>query len=222
MNQTATIDSIKEIVKSELSTAEAGHDWLHVERVYQNALDITQELPNVDIFVVELAALLHDIADAKFHGGNENIGVEKASEIMQKFGVTESTMKHVMEIIANMSFRKMFDKLTFDSLELHVVRDADRLDAIGAIGIARTFSYGAYKNNKFYNESVGFKSGMTKDQYVSSDSNTVQHFYDKLLKLKDLMHTLPAKRMAEKRHDFLIEYLDHLGDEIGKDFVSHL
>jgi len=195
-------------VKNELKNAESGHDWFHIERVYNNAKHIAK-LEDVDLFIVELAALLHDIADSKFHNGDETIGPKKAKDFLKSLGIAKKDLEHIVNIIANMSFSKSLDKnVAFNSLELQVVQDADRLDAIGAIGIARTFNYGGFKNRTIYNPEIKPNLHFTKEEYKKSTAPTINHFYEKLLLLKDKMNTKTGKNIAAKRHDFMEQFLE--------------
>ncbi|WP_299112203.1 HD domain-containing protein [uncultured Winogradskyella sp.] len=206
-NNEKLIDSTIAYVKQELKDAEGGHDWFHIERVYKNTLLIAKN-ENVDNTVVALAALLHDIADPKFYNGDESIGPQKASEFLLKQNVDSKVIEHVMQIIENMSFKNSFDLNTsFTSKEMEVVQDADRLDAIGAIGIARCFNYGGYKNRALYNPDISPNLNMTKAEYKATKAPTINHFYEKLLLLKDQMHTKTGRRIAEKRHAFMELYL---------------
>jgi uncharacterized protein len=200
------IDKTEAFVNQELQHAEGGHDWWHVYRVWQNAKAIAAK-ENVDILVVELAALLHDIADPKFYDGNENIGPQKAKQFLLDIGVHEKVINHVVNIIKHMSFKQSFEAVSFSSKEMLVVQDADRLDAIGAIGIARTFNYGGFKNRAIYNPNIKPQQYTDKEAYKNSTAPTINHFYEKLLLLKDTMHTVTAKQMAETRHTFMVQFL---------------
>ena len=207
MNTVAIIEATKAFVKSELLEAEGGHDWFHIERVYKNTLLIAKNEP-VDLIVVSLAALLHDIADPKFHNGDETVGPRVASEFLLKHNVDTKIIEHVTQIIENMSFKNSFDlNATFNSKEMEVVQDADRLDAIGAIGIARCFNYGGFKDRPLYNPEIKPNLNMTKAEYKAAKSPTLNHFYEKLLLLKDQMNTKTGKRIAQKRHEFMKLYL---------------
>ena len=204
----AIIEKTIAFVKEKLNDAEGGHDWFHTERVWKNAIRISQS-EDVDDFVVELAALLHDIADSKFHNGDESIGPKVAREFLFSQNVDSAIIEHVVSIIENMSFKNSFDnKEDFNSIELQVVQDADRLDAIGAIGIARCFNYGGFKNRAIYNPSISPKVNMTKEEYKHSAAPTINHFYEKLLLLKDLMNTNTGRKMAQERHDYMLSFLD--------------
>src|SRR6185312_15240989 len=179
--------------KKELQGAEGGHDWWHIERVWRNAKLISRS-EHVDIFIVELAALLHDIADAKFHNGDENIGPEKAKQFLVSLSVEKEIIVHVENIIRNISFKGGNFTKDFYSPELAVVQDADRLDAIGAIGIARAFNYGGFKNREIYNPLIAPDLKMNKETYKKSNASTINHFYEKLLLLKGLMNTKTGKK----------------------------
>jgi uncharacterized protein len=213
MDKQIIIQQTCEFVKNELAEAEAGHDWSHIERVWKNAKKIAAK-ENVDLFTVELAALLHDIADSKFHDGNENIGPEKASAFLTSLNVDSEIIDHVEQIIRNISFKGGNFVRDFDSLELQVVQDADRLDAIGAIGIARTFHYGGFKNREIYNASIPPQLNLTKEEYKVSTSPTINHFYEKLLLLRDRMHTETGKELANQRHLFMEEFLRNFYAEV--------
>ena len=201
------IDKTIAYVQQELSHAEAGHDWFHIERVYKSSLSINAA-EKADALVVALAALLHDIADPKFHNGDEAIGPQKAEAFLQSIGVAKDTIVHVKRIIENMSFKNSFDKEGFSSPELQVVQDADRLDAIGAIGIARAFTYGGFKNRVLYDPAIKPVTEHTKESYKNTTAPTINHFYEKLLLLKDRMNTETGKALAVKRHEFMLSYLD--------------
>ncbi len=202
------IENTITFVKEQLKHAEGGHDWFHIERVYNNALLISKN-EEVDVFVVSLGALLHDIADSKFHDGNDTIGPKVAREFLFNENIDSEIIEHVVNIIANMSFNKSLDgPLAFTSKELEVIQDADRLDAIGAIGIARCFNYGGFKNRALYNPDIKPNLNMSKTEYKASTAPTINHFYEKLLLLKDKMNTKTGRKIAEKRHDFMLQYLD--------------
>ena len=207
MRNNDLIIATKDFVKKELKHAEGGHDWFHTLRVYNNAKLISKN-ENVDLLVVELAALLHDIADPKFYDGDESIGPRKASEFLLSKNVDSVIIEHVTQIIENMSFKNSFDLSTsFTSKEMEVVQDADRLDAIGAIGIARCFNYGGFKNRALYNPDIAPNLNMTKAEYKTSEAPTINHFYEKLLLLKDQMNTKTGRQIALDRHRFMEDYL---------------
>jgi len=200
------IEQTIRFVKEQLKNAEGGHDWFHIERVYKNALLIAKE-EKCDLEVVKLAALLHDIADSKFHNGDESVGPKTAKTFLEAQNVKEETILHVIAIIENISFKGGNFDQQFHSKELAIVQDADRLDAIGAIGIARTFNYGGFKNRALYDPEIAPNLAMSKEEYKKSEAPTINHFYEKLLLLKDKMNTETGKKIAKKRHDFMIHFL---------------
>lgn len=206
MNNEDLIESTIKFVKDELANAEGGHDWWHIYRVWQSAKHIAQQ-EKVDIFVVELGALLHDIADSKFHDGDEEVGPQKAVDFLLSLGVNANIIVHVENIIRHISFKSGNQAQAFKSPELDVIQDADRLDAIGAIGIARAFNYGGHKNRPMHDPDIPVKLNMSRDQYKKSTAPTINHFYEKLLLLKDRMNTKTGKEMAANRHLFMERYL---------------
>jgi len=214
MSQEQIIQNTIAFVKRELKDAEGGHDWFHIERVFKNALLISKE-EKVDVFVVSLAALLHDIADPKFHNGDENLGPKIATKFLIEQKVPKEIGQHVVKIIKNVSFKNSLskDSKQFTSKELEVVQDADRLDAIGAIGIARCFNYGGFKDRALYNPEIIPNLTMTKEEYKTSTAPTINHFYEKLLLLKDKMNTASGKKIAESRHQFMEAYLEQFYNE---------
>lgn len=212
MNKQSQIDAVVLNVKQQLQNAEGGHDWFHIERVWRNAKFIAQK-ENADLFVVELASLLHDIADSKFNNGDEEIGPRKAKEILMTNNIASNTIEHVIAIIENISFKGGNTPRTFDSIELQIVQDADRLDAIGAIGIARAFNYGGFKNRLIYDPTIQPDLKQTKEAYKNSTAPTINHFYEKLLLLKDRMNTSTGIQLAEKRHQFMESYLEQFYSE---------
>ena len=193
-------------VKEKLENAEGGHDWFHIERVFKNSVLISKS-EVCDTTVVKLGALLHDIADSKFHDGDETVGPRIAREFLESENVDEETIKHVVDIIENISYKGGNFEKKFSSIELDVVQDADRLDAIGAIGIARTFNYGGFKNRAIYDPKIAPNSSMTKEEYKKNDSPTLNHFYEKLLLLKDKMNTETGKQIAQERHRYMEGFL---------------
>lgn len=199
-------------VKSELENAEGGHDWWHIYRVWKTAIQISASEP-VDRRIVELGALLHDIADSKFHDGDETVGPRKATDFLNTIGVDQKTINHVILIIQNISFGGGNFEKKFQSPELDVVQDADRLDALGAIGIARTFNYGGFKNRTIYDPNIPPQLNMSKAEYKKSTAPSVNHFYEKLLLLKGRMNTQTGKKMAQQRHQFMETYLDQFYQE---------
>ena len=201
-----------EFVKSELQQAEGGHDWFHIERVWKAAQKIAAS-ENVNLLIVELGALLHDIADSKFHNGNEEIGPQKAKAFLKTIAVEKEVADHVVKIVKHISFKGGNTRATFHSPELEVVQDADRLDAMGAIGIARTFNYGGHKGRPIYDPDIPPNLTMTREEYKHSTAPTINHFYEKLLLLKDRMNTETGRKMAEERHRFMEEFLDRFYKE---------
>ena len=207
MTQDEIIEKTVAYVKAELAGAEAGHDWWHILRVWNTSKALLTKEP-ADALVVQLGALLHDIADSKFHGGDETLGPAKAEAFLRTLGTEDETITHVVNIIRHISFKGGNFAQTFTSPELMVVQDADRLDAIGAIGIARAFTYGGYKNRAMYDPDIPPQTDMTKEQYKNSTAPTINHFYEKLLLLKDKMNTPTGRDMAAQRHTFMQDYLE--------------
>lgn len=201
------VDKTILFVKDKLQNAEGGHDWFHIERVYKNAIKIAETEGNCNLEIVKLGALLHDIADSKFYNGDETVGPKVAKEFLEKEGTTKDIIEHVIAIIQNISFKGGNFNQNFTSKELEIIQDADRLDAIGAIGIARTFNYGGFKNRSIYNPAIAPKLNMSKEEYKKSDAPTINHFYEKLLLLKDKMNTESGKKLAENRHKFMEQFL---------------
>lgn len=214
MNQKAILKNTKIFVKQRFKGAEGGHDWFHTKRVLANSIHIAKK-ENANLFVVQLAALLHDIADAKFHDGDEALGPKVASEFLKEQKVDQVYREHVVKIIESVSFKNSLAPLenTFSSIEMQIVQDADRLDAIGAIGIARAFNYGGYKNRELYNPKITPNMNMSKEEYKKSKTPTINHFYEKLLLLKEKMNTPTGKKLAEKRHEFMLGYLNQFFQE---------
>lgn len=201
------VENTKAFVKNKLSNAEGGHDWFHTERVFKNA-NLIAENEEANLLIVCLGALLHDIADYKFHNGDETVGPAISREFLESQGVQNDIISQVVKIIENISFKGGNNLTEFRSIELDIVQDADRLDAVGAIGIARTFNYGGFKGRPLYDPSVPPKLDMTKEEYKNSTAPTINHFYEKLLLLKDRMNTDTGKRIAEERHNFMLLFLD--------------
>ena len=207
MSTTNLIETTIQFVKATLAQAEGGHDWFHIERVYKNAVLIAAS-ENCDLEIVQLGALLHDIADSKFHDGDETIGPRTARTFLESEKVSPATIDHVIAIIENISFKGGRVERQFSSIELDIVQDADRLDAIGAIGIARTFNYGGFKNRALYNPEIAPNLTMTKDEYKNNEAPTINHFYEKLLLLKDKMNTQTGKQIAQDRHRYMEDFLE--------------
>ncbi len=200
-------------VKLALKDSESGHDWFHIQRVYNNALYIANKEGECDILVVQLLALLHDIADSKFYNGDETIGPKKARALLQELQVDGSTIDHVIKGIENISFKGGNFQQTFKSKELDIVQDADRLDALGAIGIARAFNYGGYKNNTIHDPEVAPMLNMNKEEYKKYRGTTINHFYEKLFKLRHKMNTSSGKCLAEQRHKYMEGFVAQLYQE---------
>lgn len=211
MNRQEIISKTENFVRDSLKGSEAGHDWSHIERVVRNARTIAAS-ENADPFVVELAALLHDIADSKFHEGDEELGPERSERFLKGLELPSEVVDHVVNLVRHVSFKNELDpsaEQSFDSIELRVLKDADRLDAIGAIGVARAFNYGGYKNRALYDPSVKPVVKQSKENYKKSTAPTINHFYEKLLLLKDKMNTETGRKMAEERHAFMETFLEH-------------
>jgi uncharacterized protein len=210
------IENTVAFVKEKLEGAEAGHDWFHIERVWKLSEKIA-ETENCNREVVELAALLHDIADPKFHNGDETIALKVSGKFLESQEVPEEMIGQVLFIIKNISFKNRGEVPQDLPIELKIVQDADRIDAIGAIGVARTFNFGGFKNNLMYHPGIEPKLNMSKEEYKKSDGTTINHFYEKLLLLKDLMNTEKGKEMAGERHDFMLKFLDQFYKEWSVD-----
>lgn len=197
-----------QFVRSRLTGAEGGHDWQHTQRVWRNARLILGE-EEADGLVVELAALLHDIADAKFHNGDEEIGPALARQWLEKQPeLSPERRTHVEQIVRHISYKGGHNQEGFYSIELGIVRDADRLDAIGAIGIARAFSYGGHKGRALHDPDIPPNLHLSREAYKQSTAPTLNHFYEKLLRLRDLMHTERGRQLAVERHQFMEQYLE--------------
>ncbi len=212
MTKEEIISTTVTFVKQQLAETESGHNWFHIERVWRNTKLIAAD-ESVDLLVAELGALLHDIADSKFHNGDENIGPATAALFLKSLPVDETIATHVVNIVKHISFKGGNHDQVFSSPELAVVQDADRLDAIGAIGIARAFHYGGFKNREIYDPTIPPNLHMTKEEYKNSQAPTINHFYEKLLLLKERMNTVTGKKIAEARHRFMEDYLQQFYGE---------
>lgn len=212
MNTQQIIKNTEAFVKNTLKNAEGGHDWFHILRVWNNAKLISKN-ENVDVFVVEMGALLHDIADSKFHEGDETIGPKIAREFLESQQIDDSIIVHIENIISNISFGGGNFEQKFNSPEMEVIQDADRLDAIGAVGIARTFNYGGFKNRPLYNPEISPNLNQSKEAYKNSEAPTINHFYEKLLLLKDRMNTVTGREIAADRHLYMEHFLSQFYDE---------
>lgn len=206
------IQNTVDFVKEKLHGAEAGHDWFHIERVWKLSKKIAAT-ENCNLEVVELSALLHDIADPKFHNGDETLALKISRDFLESQDVSEETIHQVLFVIKNISFKNRGEVPENLPVELKIVQDADRLDAIGAIGIARTFNFGGFKNNLMYHPDIPPKMNMSKDEYKKNVGTTINHFYEKLLLLKDLMNTEKGKELAGERHHFMLIFLDEFYKE---------
>lgn len=206
------IEATVAYVKATLASAEGGHDWWHIYRVWKQARHIAAT-EQVDLLVVELGALLHDIADSKFHNGDEEVGPARAKDFLEQLQVEAPVVEHVENIIRHISFKGGNQARTFYSPELGVVQDADRLDALGAIGIARAFNYGGFRNRSLYDPAIAPVMDMSKDAYKKSTSPTINHFYEKLLLLKDRMNTATGRALAEERHRYMEDFLERFYKE---------
>lgn len=207
MEHSVILSRTADHVRNLLSGDSAGHDWWHIERVRRVAVTIARE-EQADLFLVELAALLHDVADWKFAGGDEEAGPAAARKWLISLEVDEPTIDHVCRIIGQLSFKGAGVATPMDSLEGACVQDADRLEAIGAIGIARTFAYGGWKGQPMHDPDLPPQLHGSFTEYKQNKGTTINHFYEKLLLLKDRMNTAAGKRMAEARHQFMQQYLD--------------
>ncbi|WP_159479207.1 HD domain-containing protein [Chryseobacterium sp. 18068] len=210
------IQNTIQFVKEKLEGAEAGHDWFHIERVWKLSKQIAQT-EDCNLEVVELSALLHDIADPKFHNGDETVALKISREFLESQNVEEGIIQQVLFIIQNISFKNRNEVPADLPIELKIVQDADRIDAIGAIGVARTFNFGGFKNNMMYHPDIQPKLNMSKEEYKKSNGTTINHFYEKLLLLKDLMNTNEGKKIAEERHQFMLTFLDQFMKEWNVD-----
>jgi uncharacterized protein len=216
MNQNDLIQKTTEYIKQEFGDDSSGHDWWHIYRVWKNAISICRH-EKADLFIVELAALLHDLDDWKFNQSEDETPV-RAKTWMEACGIDLQTNQTVCDIIMNISYKGAQVENKMKSLEGFIVQDADRLDAIGAIGIGRAFAYGGYKNRPMYDPETQNQMHATFEQYKNSKSATINHFYEKLLLLKDMMNTPTARRIAEQRHEIMLRFLDQFMNEWeGKD-----
>lgn len=200
------VDQTAKFVRSKLEGEGSGHDWWHIDRVWKNSkLIATGE--KVDLEIVELVALLHDISDWKFNDGDDSVGPKVAGEFLESIGFDKDKIEKIKKDITGISFKGANEERKELSIECQVVQDADRLDAIGAIGIARCFAYGGYKNREIYNPEIKFNPNLTSEEYKKNTNPSINHFYEKLLLLKDLMNTKTGKQIAEQRHEFMEDYL---------------
>lgn len=215
MDSGKIIENTISFVQETLAGAEGGHDWYHIERVWNTARYIREKEGSGDLMCIELAALLHDISDAKFNGGDEEKGSRMASEFLEKLGMEQEKVDHIQSIIQHVSYKGGFPQDKINTIEFQIVQDADRLDAIGAIGIARAFNYGGFKNRPIHNPEMPLQEYNDSKAYHKSDAPTINHFYEKLLKLKDLMNTSTGKEMADQRHAYMLQFLDQFYREMN-------
>ena len=208
----ALIAAIANEVRAKLGAESSGHDWWHIQRVWRMARRLGQNY-DVDMLVVELAALLHDIADWKLHGGDETIGPRVARSILEKHRVQEEVIQAVSSIISEISFKGAGVASEPSTMEGKIVQDADRPDAIGAIGIARAFAYGGYVRQTMHDPDTRPAIHMSKEEYISNRSSTINHFYEKLLLLVDRMNTREAKDIAQNRNEYMQAYIQRFDQE---------
>ena len=213
--QTEILLKTTNFVKRQVADAEAGHDWQHIQRVLKNAEELLN-YEQADTFIVKLGCLLHDIADAKFHDGNEELGPKQTASFLTALHLEKSVIDEVVYIVKHSSFKSDTISIAEKSIEFQIVQDADRLDALGAIGIARTFNYGGYKNRAIFNAEIPPKTKQSKAEYKASNAPTINHFYEKLLLLKDQMNTKSGKQLAQQRHEFMLQFLNQFYEECGK------
>ncbi|MGB7957323.1 MAG: HD domain-containing protein [Minisyncoccia bacterium] len=206
-SQRKVIGTIKTYLRAKFENEGTGHDWWHIERVLNNAITIAKREKGADHFLVQLGALLHDVADFKFHHGDEKLGGKVAAKLLKNAGIDPATILAVVHIVDNVSFKGKNMKSTITSIEGKIVQDADRLDAIGAIGIARAFAYGGYKQRPIYDPEGKIRDYKTFEQYKKGGDSTIHHFHEKLLHLRNLMNTKAGKKMATVRHEFIKNYL---------------
>ncbi len=212
MIKTKQLALINNVVKSFHEGETTGHDWFHIQRVVKMAKKIALA-ENADVVKVEIIALLHDVADYKLNNGDEKVGLEKISNLLKSINFDEHEIMEIMEDIKNISFKGGNNCAINQSFESKIVQDADRIDALGAIGIARAFAYGGSKHRELYNPAIKPQLIQTVQEYQNSKAPTLNHFYEKLLLLKDKMNTTTAKQIATQRHDFLEDFLKQFYQE---------
>lgn len=199
-------EKIAQQIKSQFENDSSGHDWFHIERVWKLS-KFLHEKEGGDLEVIELAALLHDISDYKLNGGKLNIGGQVASSILEEHNCNAELIEKVVYIVDNISYKGANTPAEMESIEGKIVQDADRLDAIGAIGIARTFAYGGHKGQPMYDPALNPTLHESFEQYANSRTSTINHFYEKLLLLKDRLNTTTAKEIGKKRHQIMEDFL---------------
>jgi uncharacterized protein len=206
------LERTEAFIREQLSGDSSGHDWWHIARVRAAAINIGRE-EHADLYIVELAALLHDVADWKFHGGDEEAGPKAARAWLKSIGADSESIDHVCEIIATISFKGANVATPMRTLEGRVVQDADRLDAIGAVGIARTFAYGGHAGQPMHDPTLPAEAHASFADYKSKRTTTINHFYEKLLLLKERMNTATGRRLAEARHAYMETFLRQFDNE---------
>lgn len=197
-------ENVEKFVKSRLETEGTGHDWLHIDRVRRTALNLAKKY-SCDLTIIELSALLHDLIDDKL-SDDIRMKTDEVANLLREEGLDPDSIQEVLTIISTISFKGGKGRAV-SSIEAQIVQDADRLDAMGAIGIARVFSYGGSKGNLIYDPAIPTRESMTYEEYRTIKSTSINHFYEKLLKLKDLMNTEEGKMLAQQRHQFMVDYL---------------
>jgi len=213
MSHEETILKTRDFVEEKFRNEGSGHDWWHMYRVWKLAKHIAAREKGADMFIVELGALLHDIADWKFHDGDMEAGPKAARLWLKGLGIPEEVILKVEDIVRNVSFKGANVKQDMATIEGKIVSDADKLDAVGAIGIARTFAYGGAHDTPIYDPDIKPVLHQSFDEYKNSTSHTINHFYEKLLLLKDKLYTDTARDIADHRHRFMEQYLDEFYKE---------
>lgn len=207
--QNEILNYVKDLLKKKFLNESTGHDWWHIVRVFNNANYLSSQITEPhDKFVVQLGALLHDVADWKFHEGNEDEGPKQAALILKELEVESEVIKKVQQIIKEISFKGAHVQTKMSSLEGEIVQDADRLDALGAVGIARTFAYGGKSGKPLHDPDLKPVLHADFESYKKNQTTPINHFYEKLLLLKDRMNTKRAKKIAEKRHQYMEKFLE--------------
>ena len=209
MTRNEIIEHTVSHIQQQFANEATGHDWYHIERVWKLSKQIATIESHSDLFVVEMGALLHDIADHKFHDGDETVGPKVAKEFLERFNIDTKQMVAILDIVKEISFKGIDIPTPMSSKEGEIVQDADRLDAIGAIGIARTFAYGGSKKRSIYDPNIKPICHTSFAAYKTSTSPTINHFYEKLLTLRDKMNTETGKKEAKRRHAFMEEFLQN-------------
>lgn len=212
IEQQNILSNARQYVRAEMERDSSGHDWWHIHRVATLAKRLAGEC-GADPFICELAALLHDVGDYKLRGPSDEPESAIARRWMIEQGLSQATIEHICSIIDHMSFKGAGVESRMTTTEGKVVQDADRLDALGAIGIARTFAYGGHKGSPMHDPEASPKMHKTVEEYRTSRSSSINHFHEKLLLLKDLLNTEPAKRLAQKRHDYMVAFLEQFEEE---------